>query len=163
VFIDYQKVYDHVNQLKVIEYLNSRGCGNTFLKVLQHAMISSGIIGDKLFKTGAMVKQGGNTICNSFTSYIDPTIDPIKTYGPDGWLEDIHILLLMGDTVILASSRESMEAKLAKLKTSVDDIGMLLHSCQYLTLNTNDTTPFMLGDAVTFKTASYTYWGTYFK
>jgi len=106
-----------------------------------------------------MVKQGGNTICNSFTSYIDPTIDPIKTYGPDGWLEDIHILLFVDDTVILASSRESMEAKLAKLKTSVDDIGMLLHSCQYLTLNTNDTTPFMLRDAVIFKTASYTYLG----
>ena len=54
-----------------------------------------------------------------------------------------------------------MEAKLAMLKTSVDDIGMLLHpsKCQYLTVNSDDTTPFELGDAVTFKTASYTYLG----
>ena len=161
VFIDYQKAYDRVNRLKLIEYLDSKGCGNTFLKALQHAMISSGIIGDKLFTTGAGVKQGGSTSCNSFTSYIDPTIDAVKTSEPDGWLEDIHILLLMDDTVILASSRESMEAKLAKLKASVDDIGMLLHpsKCQYLTVNSDDTTPFVLGDAVISKTASYIYLG----
>ena len=161
VFIDYRKAYDCVNRLKLVEYLDSKGCGNVFLKALQNSMISSGIIGDELFNTGSGVKQGGSTSCNSFTSYIDPTIDALNTTGPDGWLDDIHMFLLMDDTVILATSRENMTRKLMTLKTSVDDIGMLLHpsKCQYLTVNTNDSTPFVLGDAVISKAASYTYLG----
>ena len=46
VFIDYRKAYDRVNRLKLVEYLDSKGCGNVFLKALQNSIISSGIIGD---------------------------------------------------------------------------------------------------------------------
>ena len=143
MFIDYRTAYDHVNRLKLVEYLDSKGCGSVFLKALQNSMISSGIIGDELFNTGAGVKQGGNTSCNSFTSYIDPAIDAVNTTGPDGWLDDIHMFLLMDDTAILATSRENMTRKLVKLETSVDDFGMLFHpsKCQYLTVNANDSTP----------------------
>jgi len=63
-------------------------------------------IGDTLFKTGAGIKQGGSTSCNSFTSYIDPTIDAVNIFEHDGWLEDIHILLLVDDTIIPATSRD---------------------------------------------------------
>ncbi len=162
-FIDYQKAYDRVNRQKLIQYLDSRGCGNVFLRALQHSMTSSAVIENDIFSTSSGVKQGGSTSCNSFTAYIDPTIDAVKSCGPDSWLDDIHILLLMDDTVILASSREKMTNKLQKLKYAVDDIGMVLHptKCQFLTVNSNDTVPFVLDNATISQTESYTYLGAH--
>ena len=96
VFIDYRKAYDRVNRAKLVEYLDSKGCGNTFLKALQQAMISSGTIGDQVFQTGVGVKQGGSTSCNSFTGYIDPTIDAVNSSEPDGWLGDVHMNAVYG-------------------------------------------------------------------
>jgi len=162
-FIDYQKAYDRVNRQKLIQYLDSRGCGSAFLGALQHSMTSSGVIGNDIFSTSLGVKQGGSTSCNSFTAYIDPTIDAVKSSGPDSWLGDIHILLLMDDTVVLASSREKMTQKLQRLKYAADDIGMVLHptKCQFLTVNSNDTAPFVLGNATISQTDCYIYLGAH--
>jgi hypothetical protein len=45
------------------------------------------------------------TSCPLFVFFIEPTIDAISSLGPDNWLGDLHCLLLMDDTVILASSQ----------------------------------------------------------
>ena len=147
-FIDYQKVYDRVNRLKLIQYIDSRGCGSIFLRALQHSMTSSGVLGNDTFTTNSGVKQGHSTSCNSFTGYISTRrLTQSSHVVADSWLGDIHILLLMDDTVILASSREKMTNKLQKLKCATDDIGMVFHptKCQFLTVNSNDTAPFELG------------------
>ena len=68
-------------------------------------MTSSGVLGNVTFSTRSGIKQGGSTSCNSFTGYIAPTIDAVKSCGPDIWHSDIHILLFIEDSVILASSR----------------------------------------------------------
>jgi hypothetical protein len=46
-----------------------------------------------------------------FTCFIDPTIDAINSEGPDGWLENLHTLLLMDDTVVFATSRTKLIKK----------------------------------------------------
>ena len=53
--------------------------------------------------------------------------------------------------------------KLQKLKCATDDIGMVFHptKCQFLTVNSNDTAPFELGDAVISHTNSYIYLGAH--
>ena len=40
-FIDYQKAYDKVNRLKLLQYLDQKGCGNTFLQAIQRSMQST--------------------------------------------------------------------------------------------------------------------------
>ena len=47
--------------------------------------------------------------------------------GPDEWLENLHLLLLMDDTVVFASSRQKLESKLKTLKTCADSIEMVLY------------------------------------
>jgi len=86
-FIDYQKAYDKVNRLKLIQYLDYEGCGNKFLKAIQQSMPSTGLIGKDSFTTSAGVKQGGSSNCKFFTAYIDPTFDAVNTHGPDDWLK----------------------------------------------------------------------------
>jgi len=160
-FIDYQKAYDKVNRYKLLQYLDHRGCGNIFLNALKHSMTSTGQIGKAQFTTTAGVKQGGSSSCNLFTAYIDPTIDAVKEFGPDDWLGHLQILLLMDDTIIFATSRLRLLAKLRLLKTCADDIGMTLHptKSKFLTVNCEDNVPFVLDDVSISKTEQYVYLG----
>jgi hypothetical protein len=70
-FIDYQNAYYKVNRWKLIEYLDSKGCGSKFLNAIKHSMTSTGIIGQDTFSTSAGVKQGGSSSGNAFTSKFD--------------------------------------------------------------------------------------------
>ena len=105
-YIDYQKAYDRVDRRGFLPFLDR---GNTFLEALNNSLTATGVIGDHAFPTSRGVKQGGSTSCKLFTAYIDPTIDAVKSFGPDDWLNDIHLLLLMDDTVVFATLRQSMQ------------------------------------------------------
>ena len=117
-------------------------------------MPSTGLIGKDSFTTSAGVKQGGSSSCKFFTAYIDPTIDAVNTHGPDDWLKNIHLLLLMDDTVVFATSRERLDTKLKLLKNCADDLDMIIHptKSQYITVNSKDEAPFILQDAIISKT-----------
>ena len=160
-YVDYQKAYDRVNRRTLLEHLEQLGCGTTFLLALKNSMSAIGLIGKDTFETSNGVKQGGSSSCKLFTSYVDPTIDAVNSFGQDDWLGNTHIMLLMDDTVVLATSRQAMERKLFLLKQKADDIGMLFHptKCQYMSINDPDTTPITLGDVTICRTSSYTYLG----
>ncbi len=163
-FIDYQKAYDKVNRLNLLRYLDSRGCGSTFLKAVKAAMMNScGQIGNQSFSATAGVRQGASTSCPLFTFFIEPTIDACAAAGPDSWLGYLHSLLLMDDTVVFATSRLSMERKLRNLKSCVDDIGMVIHptKSRFLSVNTQDQESFVLDNVAIEHTESYVYLGSH--
>ena len=62
------------------------------------------MLGNESFDTTSGMKQGGSG--KLFTAYIDPTTDAVNSLSPDDWLEKTHILLLIDDTAIMATSRE---------------------------------------------------------
>ncbi len=162
-FIDYQKAYDKVNRLNLLRYLDARGCGTAFLRAIKSAMMnSSGQIGNQTFSATAGVRQGASTSCPLFTFFIEPTIEACAATGPDGWLGNLHSLLLMDDTVVFATSRSAMERKLRDLKSCVDDIGMVMHptKSRYIAVNTQDQMNFVLGDVIIEHTDSYVYLGS---
>ena len=163
LFVDYKKAYDMVDRKKLMAYLDRRGCGSTFLSAVQSSYaFTKGQIGDCSFDASAGVRQGACTSCPLFVFFIEPTIEAIKNLGPDNWLGDLHTLLLMDDTVILASSREQMEAKLCALKAAADDIGMVINQSktQYICTNVSDPQPFKIDNLVVEHTNVYTYLGT---
>jgi hypothetical protein len=49
-------------------------------------------------------------------------IDGVNALGPDDWLESMHILLFMNNTVIMTTSKEKMQTKLDALKAKADEI-----------------------------------------
>ncbi len=150
-FIDYQKVYDKVNRWKLFRHLDLKGCGTAFPQALTASMKnSSGTIGSESFSASAGVCQSASTSCPLFTFFIESTIDAIATSGPDGWLGNLHTLLLMHDTVILATSRKQMHKKLKLLTKSADDIGMVIHPTKSRFMCVNSLTCFPF-EAMTLK------------
>jgi hypothetical protein len=93
---------------------------------------------------------------------VEPTILALRQLGPDDWLGDLHTLMFMDDTVLLATSRQQMSTKLAALKRSTDDIGMIINESksQFICINSDDREPFVLDDVSITNTDSYMYLGT---
>ena len=78
------------------------------MNILKSAVISANI----------GVRQGSPSSCLLFVIYIDEMVRMIKNaVSEDGFLGGLHALLLMDDTVIVATSRANCEAK---LKAAID-------------------------------------------
>ena len=70
--------------------------------------------------------------------YVDVLIKMIKTRSPpDGFLAWLHVLMLMDDTVILATSRKELENKLGVLREYCDEYGMQVNESktQFMVIN----------------------------
>ena len=163
LFVDYSKAYNKVDRFKLFSYLDQRGCGSKFLTALQSSyQKTTAQIGSNFFTATAGMRQGACTSCPLFVFFIEPTIVAVNELGPDSWLGELHSLLLMDDTVLLASSREQMRAKFTALKVAADNIGMVINNTktQFLCINSNDSEPFIVGDVTVSRTSSYTYLGT---
>ena len=119
-------------------------------------------IGKESFRSTTGVKQGSATSCNLFTLYLDHTVKAVRTHGLDGFLQDSHTLLLMDDTVLLATSRDAMMNKLRLLHQSATEIDMVIHpnKSEFIVINSDDTLPFQVGDVTISHTDSYTYLGS---
>ena len=94
--------------------------------------------------------------------YVESTIEAVSSGGPDGWLGDLHSLLLMDDTAVLATSRESMLRKLTALKKCTDNLQAEIHPVKsaFITVNTKDTCDFVLDGISIVHCNDYMYLGT---
>ncbi len=68
------------------------------------------------------------------------TIPKIAKYGVDGFLGLLHCLLLMDDTVILATSRTAIQRKPSLLMEATNQTNMTMHPTKfkYFAVNTGD-------------------------
>ena len=161
-FVDFKKAYDKVDRLKLMQQLDSHGCGSKFINAIKGSYVNTcGQIGFSSFSADTGVRQGACSSCPLFTFFVDPVVSAVKQSGPDGWLQDLHIMLLMDDTVIMATSRAKMEEKLLLLKNSVDSIGMVVNSSktQFMVIGCNDKVPFCIDNMIIKYTERYNYLG----
>jgi hypothetical protein len=162
-FVDYEKAFDRVSRQTLINLLAEKGCGSRFLSALAKSLEKTvNLIGKETLNTFEGVKQGGATSCSLFTFYLDHITARINTHGEDDYLKDLHCLLLMDDTAIVATSRQAMQAKLNILVESSQYLNMKLHptKCEYISINADDTTPFYLTNCQISHTTSYKYLGS---
>ena len=90
--------------------------------------VTTCILGTVLITCTIGVRQGSPTSVFLFIIYVDVLIKMIKEKSPcDGFLSWLHLLMLMDDTVIFATSRKSMEKKLNILKEYCDEYGMQIN------------------------------------
>lgn len=162
LFVDYQKAYDRVNRMTLLNMLCASGCGDKFICALGNGLQKNfGIIGNTQFQYRNGVKQGSAVSCNLFTYYLDYTVRAVRTFGDDGFLGENHALLLMDDTILMATSRNAMERKLLLLYNSANDINMIMHpeKCKYMVVNSTDKEPFILENIRIEHTDRYIYLG----
>ena len=109
-FIDYKKAYDMVDRRTLLQLLDEKGCGTTFLKAVGASLVHSmGMVGGETFSTFTGVRQGASSSCPLFTFFIDSTIEAIASFGPDGWLGNLHTLLFMDDSHFRHIQRKSSQ------------------------------------------------------
>ena len=126
LFIDFSKAYDKVPRNKLIAYLKSIGCGKVMLYAIKNMYKSTyNILNSITISTSSGVRQGAPTSCLLFITYVDKMVKMIKEAVPvDGFLGDLHALMLMDDTVILATSREMCLKKFNAVLDYCENYGM---------------------------------------
>lgn len=163
LFVDYRTAYDRVNRQLLLDKLSTAGCGLRFLRAITNTLNqTTGLIGGESFLASVGVRQGGLTSCSLFTFYINSTIRKLNELGPDGFLGNLHSLLLMDDTVIFATSRSSMLRKLETLIETCNDLNMQLHpdKSKFMTVHIKDREPLTVQNIAIQHTDSYVYLGS---
>ena len=162
-YIDYVKAYDKVNRGILLQKLTDHGCGKNYLRAIASSLTDTkNVLGNVCFKSSMGVKQGAANSCSLFTFYINNTIRALKKFGTDGFLENLHCLLFMDDTVILATSRCALNKKLSLLIQETINIDMEIHpeKSKFMTVNSNDKEPFYFENIVIGHVERYIYLGS---
>ena len=99
------------------------------------------VINSETISTSSGVRQGAPTSCLLFIMYVDKMIKMIKEKVPvDGFLGDLHALMLMDDTIIVATSREMCLKKLDAVLDYCEEYGMEINEkkTKFMVINHND-------------------------
>ena len=155
VFVDFSKAYDKVPRRRLFDILIELGCGITMLSALISMYSNTtNYLGSTIITSTIGVRQGSPTSCYLFIIFVDVLILLLKSKcSPEPILGWLHCLMLMDDTIILATSREKiiengMEVNAAKTKLMVinggpmDKISIVMpdfvfkHCTQYMYLGT---------------------------
>ena len=127
-FVDFSKAYDLVPRQMLFSVLKNLGCGAAMLSAIAAMYsVTQSIIGTAIVSTVIGVRQGSPTSCFLFIVYVNDLVKLIKnTCESDGFLSWLHLLILMDDTVLLATSRENMIKKVKLLTEFCDKYGMVV-------------------------------------
>ena len=128
-FVDFSKAYDRVPRKYLINLLRALGCGRVMLTALASMYwLTELILGSTVIAATLGVKQGSPTSCFLFILFVDELIKLLKLNSPmEGFLKWLHLLMLMDDTVILATSYEKLQLKLDILVQWCDRSGMVIN------------------------------------
>ena len=167
LFIDFTKAYDKVPRKTLFDILKRLGCGKRFLSALISIYRDTGnILNSEHIRASIGVKQGGPMSCILFIIYLNVLAVMIRALGNDSYLNDIHALMLMDDTVLLASSREKMIEKFTVLMTFCKKYGMFINQTktQMMVINgtKEDRLDFTVYSITVKHTTSYVYLGSPF-
>jgi len=150
-FIDFSKAYDRVPRNYLLTLLKSLGCGVVMLTALTSLFwVTQFVLGTTIITAVIGVKQGSPTSCFLFILFVDEFVRLVKgRSGLDGFLKWLHLLMLMDDTVLMATSREGLKEKLNVLAEWCDRSGMVINEektefMAFVTTSVEDRSPIVL-------------------
>ncbi len=130
------------------------GCGLRMLAALVAMYaVTLTVIGTAVVESKIGVRQGSPTSCLLFVIFINAMIKLIKSNcEADGFLQWLHLLVLMNDTVLLSTTRRDMEHKLMLLNQFCVDSGMFVNNLKTkfyaIHASARDCEPFSIGEMV---------------
>ena len=168
LYVDFSKAYDRVPRNKLMMCLKKAGCGSAMLMALVAMyQVTRSMLGMAVITATIGVRQGSPTSCFLFTIYLNALVKMYKEKcADDGLLKWLHVLLLLDDTVIMATSRGSLQEKLNILYHFCVSYGMVVNrsKTKFMVLHgdNQDRQPLQLGDLWIDHCARYTYLGAVF-
>ena len=140
LFVDFSKAYDRVSRSKLMMLLKRSGCGRLMLRaILFMYKLTKLIYEDTTIQTNTGVKQGSPSSGFLFTFFINPLVNRLKQLGGDDFLQDLHALLMMDDSVIMATTRERFLQKIDVLLQFCEDHGMIINEVKTKFMIINNT------------------------
>ena len=128
LFVDFSKAYDRVPRKTLFSILKSLGCGKRFLRAIMSIYKNTiNILNSEYIRATIGVKQGGPMSCLLFVIYLNVLAIMLKRLGDDSFLLDVHALMLMDDTVLLASTRKKIIEKFKILMDFCEKYGMQIN------------------------------------
>ena len=167
-YVDFSKAYDRVPMNKLLGCLRKLGCGLTMLlSILAMYQVTKSLLGMAVITAIVGVRQGSPTSCFLFTIFVNELIVMlIMRRADDGFLCWLHSLMLMHDTIILATTRERLQEKLDILHEFCISDGMVINEdkTKFIVIhgNTQDKRPMPLGDQWIKHCQKYVYLGVIF-
>ena len=172
-FIDFSKAYDRVPRKYLLELLKRLGCGVVMLAALISLYsLTQFMLGFTVITATLGVKQGSPTSCFLFTLFVDEFVRLVKSRcDVDGFLQWLHLLVLMDDTVLFATTRQGLVDKLNLLTEWCDRSGMVINQdkTEFMALNASsplEKAPIVIspssGEITVKHCDSYTYLGAIF-
>ena len=168
VLVDFSKAYDKVPRDALIRLLRQLGCGYAMILALCCMYTDTKLIlGTAIITATVGLRQGSPTSCLLFTLYVNDLVRKLKhVCGHDGFLTWIHCLLLMDDTVLLATTRGKCIKKMDILREFCDESGMVVNpsKTKFMVINgvSGDKAPLVSRDLTVENCDSYTYLGAVF-
>ena len=167
-FVDFSQAYDRVPRDVMFRVLKRLGCGVTMLSALVALYkITHSVIGSAVISAAVGVRQGSPTSCLLFIIFVNDLISLIRqNCDADGFLAWLHLLILMDDTVLLATKRENMIHKIKLLNQFCASHGMKINESKtnffLINGNTSDKEAMLVDDVSVSVCDHYTYLGSTF-
>ena len=167
-YVDFSSAYDLIPRTLLFKVLKSLGCGAVFLGAIAATYnTTQSLLGTAIITTMCGVRQGMPSSCPLFLAYVHNLIKMIKeTFEPESFLGWLHILMLMDDTVLLATSREQMINKIKILNAYCKTYGMVINlvKTNFMVINgsAEDRRDIHVDDLTIRHTQQYVYLGSIF-
>ncbi len=167
-FVDFSKAYDLVPRHKLFTVLRRLGCGAVMLAALVAMYrVTESIVGVAVVTATIGVRQDSPTSCLLFIAFVNEMTRSVKQKcASEEMIEWIHMILLMDDTILLATSRQKMKEKMIILNQFCDEYGTKVNNnkTKFFVINdeAGDAAPFRVGQLVVAHCDSYVYLGSPF-
>jgi hypothetical protein len=168
IYVDFSKAYDRIPRDLMVRKLLEHGCGSQMTRIIASMYSSTKMILRSAILTSTMgVRQGSPTSCLLFTLVVNDLIRNLKAKcAPDGFLGWLHCLMMMDDTVLLATSRQRALEKMQILVDFCHESGMQINAkkTKFMVINgeADDHRPLLLGSLSVGNCNTYTYLGLVF-
>jgi len=167
-FIDFSKAYDRISRPILFQLLAQLGCGGKMIRALEAMYkITTNVLRTTIVNAKRGIKQGGSTSGLFFILYMNPLANLLSKACPnDDFLADLHSLILMDDTAILATTREGLLKRYDALVEFCTKYEMVVNKdkTKFMVINGNeeDKKSFDKGGITIKHTDGYIYLGNLF-
>ena len=168
IFVDFSKAYDRVPRNLLLQKLKSMGCGRAMISAIAATYrCTRMLLRSTTIESSVGVRQGSPTSGFLFTLVVNELLRDLKEKcPPDGFLVWLHALMLMDDTILLATTRESALQKIRVLCEFCGNTGMIINNSKtkFMVINGNhdDLLPLEVDTTAIANCDTYTYLGSVF-
>ena len=168
IFVDFSKAYDRVPRNLLLQKLRTLGCGRTMANAIAATYrCTRMLLRSTAIESSIGVRQGSPTSGFLFTLVVNDLLRDLKEKcPPDDFLDWLHALMLMDDTILLATSRERALQKVRVLREFCQNAGMVINAgkTKFMVINGNqdDMAPLEVDGTTISNCDAYTYLGSVF-